>query len=130
MAPEKLKELKDQLHDLLSKRFIHPNVSPWGSPIFFKIDLRFGYHQLKISASDVPKTASQTRYVHYEFLVMSFSLTNTEKVIVYASRHLMSHDKNYPTHDFKLEFVVFVLMLWQHYLYGVHYEVFTDHQSL
>ena len=52
------------------------------------------------------------------------------KVIIYVSRQLQVHEKNYPTHDLELVAMVFPLKLWRHYLYGVHVDVFTYHNSL
>ncbi|WMV45852.1 hypothetical protein MTR67_039237, partial [Solanum verrucosum] len=100
-----LKELKDQLEDLLSKRFILYNVSPelnkvkvnnkyplscinylfdylQDASLFSKIDLRSDYHQLKVRASKVLKTTFRTRYGQYEFLVMSLDLTSSPVVFV------------------------------------------------
>ncbi|KAH9751667.1 Endonuclease [Citrus sinensis] len=53
-----------------------------------------------------------------------------EKVVAYASRQLKKHEQNYPTHDLELAAVVFALKTWQHYLYGVMCQIFTDHKSL
>jgi hypothetical protein len=54
-----------------------------GAQVFSKIDHRFGYHQIKIHVEDIPKTTFMMRYSLYEYLVMSFGLTNVPAHFMY-----------------------------------------------
>ncbi|KAI3472595.1 hypothetical protein Pfo_030078, partial [Paulownia fortunei] len=81
-APVLFVKKKDELNKITVKnKYPLPRIDDLfdqlqGASVFSKIDLRSGYHQLKIKEEDIPKTAFRTRYGHYEFLVMPFGLTN------------------------------------------------------
>ncbi|GKC78201.1 putative reverse transcriptase domain-containing protein [Tanacetum coccineum] len=96
LAPSEMQELPDQLQKIadrelnkltIKNRYPLPRINDLfdqlqGSSVYLKIDLRSGYHQLRVRDEDIPKTAFRTRYGHYEFQVMPFGLTNAPVVFM------------------------------------------------
>ena len=103
-----------------------------GAKVFSKIDLRLGYHQIKIKPEDIPKTSFTTRYGLYEYLVMSFGLTNApahfmylmnsvfmpelDKFVVVFIDDILVYSKNKKEHEEHLRVVL--TRLREHQLYA------------
>ncbi|XP_070012087.1 uncharacterized protein [Nicotiana sylvestris] len=135
MAPKELKELKEQLEELLAKGFVRPSVSlggfssiaspltrltQKGAPFRWSNDCEESFQKLKTALTIAPV-----------LVLPSGSGMYTEgRVIAYASRQLKVHEKNYLVHDLELAAIVHALKIWRLYLYGVSCEVYTDHRSL
>ncbi|GJZ60381.1 putative reverse transcriptase domain-containing protein [Tanacetum coccineum] len=145
LAPSEMKEFLDQLHELSDKGIIRPSSSPWGAPVliddlfnqlqwssvYSKIDLRSGYHQLRIREEDILKTAFRTRYGHYEFQVMPFGLTNApalfmdlmnrvckpylDKFVIVFIDDILIYSKNKQEHEEHLKLILELLKKEQLY---------------
>nr|GEU80743.1 hypothetical protein [Tanacetum cinerariifolium] len=91
LAPSEMQEMCIDYHKLnkltVKNRYPLPRINELfdqlqGSSVYSKIDLRLGYHQLRVKDEDILKSAFRTRYGHYEFQVMSFGLTNAPAVFM------------------------------------------------
>ena len=113
-----------------------------GASVFSKIDLRFGYHQVRIKDEDVHKNAFRTRYGHYEFLVVRFGLTNApttlmclmnnvihkylDKFVIIFIDEILIYSKNEEEHKEHLKFVLQTLREHKLYAKFSKCEIFQD----
>nr|GEY20511.1 reverse transcriptase domain-containing protein [Tanacetum cinerariifolium] len=105
-----------------------------GSSVYSKIDLRSGYHQLRVREEDIPKTAFRTRYEHYEFQVMPFGLTNApavfmdlmnrvckpylDKFVIVFIDDILIYSKNKQEHEEHLKLILKLLKKEQLFIEG------------
>ncbi|XP_058089229.1 uncharacterized protein LOC131236111 [Magnolia sinica] len=128
-----LEELKKQLEELRALGFIRPSSSPWGAPVLF-VKKKDGSLRLCVDYRELNKVTIKNKYPLPRIDDLFDQLREAQffsKIDLRSRYHqLKAYEKNYPTHDIELAAVVFAVKIWRHYLYGVRFQLFTDHKSL
>ena len=100
-----------------------------GARVYSKIDLRTGYHQLRVRDTDIPKTAFRTRYGHFEFTVMPFRLTNAPTEFMDLMHRIFQPYLDQFVVVFVDDILIYSQSEWEHeYHLRIVLQLFRDHQ--
>ena len=100
-----------------------------GARVYSKIDLRTGYHQLRVRDTDIPKTAFRARYGHFEFTVMPFGLTNALAAFMNLMHRVFEPYLDQFFVVFVDDILVYSLSEWEHeYHLRIVLQLLRDHQ--
>ena len=119
---------------IIQNRYLLPRIDELfeqlrGARVYFKIDLRTGYHQLKVRETDIPKAAVRTRYGHFAFTVMPFRLTNALAVFMNLMHRVFQPYLDQFVVVFVDDILVYSLSKWEHeYHLRIVLQLLRDHQ--
>ena len=100
-----------------------------GARVYSKIDLRTGYHQLRVWDTDIPKTAFRTRYGHFEFTVMPFRLTNAPSAFMDLMHRIFQPYLDQFVVVFVDDILIYSQSEWEHeYHLRIVLQLLRDHQ--
>ena len=100
-----------------------------GARVYAKIDLRTGYHQLRVRDTDIPKTTFRTRYGHFEFTVMPFGLTNAPAEFMYLMHRIFQPYLDQFVVVFVDDILIYSQSEWEHeYHFRIVLQLLRDNQ--